>query len=349
MINPITLLNPSKSLVGETLGQIETERDYHNSKAVGNSDLKLLERSPRHFVENKLKRVEEENPYEDLSKHMKMGTMVEQSILEPDRFEQNFIEQEEMETPSSPNQDKFVELILTGDYGMVEAHEASYANSNASKAADLYEKLKDYINFTRESQNKGTYDQDEKETLLRVCGDIMAHDRASDLLLNDSKWDKAFSQLPMVASIEDVLCKGLADRVIVDTSEERITLIDLKVTSKNLNDFGYWCVRRKYHWQLAHYSRLLVIKGVREWGMTSPSVVPIIITSRKEEPYGTTIRKVPSNLMLKAAGDLNILLNRFRWHAENEKWDRPKSYYTHQEGEYKEIQYDEADVPNVRF
>lgn len=342
MIDTQRLLNPSPKFIEEELLRVENERDYHAHPAISNSDLKLLEKSPRVFYKEKLIAEPEENPYQDIGYHMKMGTMVEQKLMEPKRFEENFIEQKDMNTPSSPNQKEFVELVLSEEYGIVEAHEKAYANSNPSKASALYEKLEDYIDFTRESKNKGTYDQDEKETLIRVCGDIMSHKDASRLLMQDAVWEASWTQLPLMAEINKVFCKGLLDRVVIDG--DRALLIDLKVTSKPLNNFGYHFLRRRYYRQFAHYARLLT-PFLRD-KMDKAEIGCVMVAAHKEEPYGTMVKKIPTGILRHGEKELDVLLRRLRWHIEADQWERPKSYY---QDTISELEFNNSDIPELRL
>ena len=344
MIDPQLFLNPSKAFIHEIKNSIESEQDYHDSIPVSQTDLKKLARGPRYFREAKLKREEEEEPYVDMNKYLKMGTMVEQKLLEPERFEENFIEQAEMETPSSPNQKEFVKLILSGEYGMVEAHNKAYANSNPSKASKLYESLEKYINFQSESQGKGVYSQDEKETLLRVTGDIMSHNKASRLLLEDSVYENTWTQLPLFAEINNVFVKGLIDR-LVQINEDHFYLIDLKTTSKPLSNFGYHFLRRKYYIQLAMYTRLFTYH-MRETYDINAKVKQIVIASHTQEPYDTVVRAVPFDLISKGADAIEDLTDRLKWHINEEKWDRRKDYY---DTNLHTLEYDSDNIPEMNL
>lgn len=342
MIDTEKLTYPTPTRIKEELGTIETEDDYHNHYAVSQSDLKLLEKNPRLFVEHKLKYERDENPYKDLNRHMKMGTMVEQSLLEPDRFEENFIEQSEMNTPSSPNQKEFVNLILSGEHDLYSAYRESYANFSESKAESLYDDLEDYIEFATKSETKGVYDQDEKETLLKVTGDILSHEKADQLLMNDTYADQSWNQLAVMGQIEDIICKGLIDRLVM--KDGKFFLIDLKVTSKPLFSFGYWFVRRGYHRQFGMYTRLLHQYIKTEWDKDA-TIVPILIAASKEEPYDTIVREVPYDLMRQGGDEIDILLRRLGWHIESDNWDRRKDYY---DQGIPDLQYNSSDILGVQ-
>lgn len=344
MIDTQKLLNPSRERIKEELVSVDTEADYHSHYAVGRTDLGYLEDSTRKFREEKLKYEEEEDPYQDLNYHIKMGTMVEQKLLEPDRFEENFIEQTEMNTPSSPNQKEFVNLILTGEFGMVEAHNRAYANSNPSKASKLYEELEDYIEFQSEAANKGVYNQEEKETLIKAVGDIMSHRKASKLLLEDSRWEQCWNQLAVMAGLEDIFCKGLIDRLTVG-EDGKFRLIDLKVTSKSLGNFGYHFVRRGYHRQFAMYLRILTQYARMEWNRDI-TVTPILVATSKEEPYDTIVREVPYSLVKQGGDEIDMLLHRLKWHIKTDNWDRRRDYY---EDGIPELYYDERDILGVQI
>lgn len=343
MIDPNRFLHPTPTRVREERKSIGNEQEYHDHFAVSQSDLKKLEKSPRLFREEKLKREEEEDPYVDMSKYIKMGTMIEQNLLEPDRFEENFIEQSEMETPSSPNQKEFVDLILTGEYGMVEAHNKAYANSNPSKAAALYEDLEEYIEFQNESTGKGVYDQEERETMLKVTGDIMSHNKASDLLIGDAIWDNTWTQLPLMGIIEDVMCKGLADRIVQDGS--KFYVIDLKTTSKSLYNFGYHFNRRKYYLQFSMYCALLLYHAKKEWDKDI-NVTAVVVASHTKEPYDTLVRTIPEFLLHQGNDELRMLLRRLKWHADSQKWDRRRDYY---EDHIPELHFNKADIPGIQL
>lgn len=340
MIDPHKLLNPTPGFVQDHRDDVDNEQDYHDNPAVGNSDLKLLEKAPRLFVEQKLKDNEEEE--EEMNRHIKMGTMVEQKLLQPNKFDETFIKREEMNTPSSPNQKEFVQLILGGE-SMDVAHDQAYVNSTHEKAKKLYNKLSDYIEFQYESEEKTVFDQDEQETMLKCINDLMSHDKATKFLVSDD-WEETWTQLPMFAEMNNVFVKGLADRVVFDGN--KAYLIDLKITSKSLNNFGYWFLRRKYYRQFAHYARLLVNFMQRELGETNPIVSPIMVVGKKSEPYGTIVRKIPEDVLHSGMKEMDMLMKRLKWHITEDKWQRRKGYY--QDG-IQSLDFDNANMPDFRL
>jgi len=340
MINPRSLKAFLMSDITDAYLQVDTEEEYHNYNAVGNSDLKKLEDHPKIFVDEVLKRDEEEDSYEDLNSYYKIGTMFEQRLLQLSRFNENFIQEpRDMKTPSSPNQKQFVESMLDG-ITAVEAYCEAYSTRNKSeeqimsKSSDLYDSLKTYIDFKMQADGKGQYTADEAEVLNSMISSCIGHEKIHSLISSDNvdgsindyeRW----VQLPVFGSYDGIMIKGLVDLVVYDKPSKTLMNIDIKTTSKNPKDFPYFYHRFKYHRQQGHYRRMLKPWADKIKGLDVDKIDTYCIVVRTKPPYDARLWKIHPNLLHQGTVEVNTLLNTLKWHIEEDKWEHRKSYYDH--------------------
>lgn len=347
-------INP-RAFLANNAGQIPdgrdmTEEDYHRHPAISNSDLGLLAKHPKVFMEKKAGAVEEGEP----PQHFKMGTMIEQQLLQPSRFRENFLHvpSDVYEPRSGTKMGDFAEALIDEDTSPLEAYEeAGYKmyddeSTNEKKALKKAQKVEEWIEIQRELRegNKRSFDSDERATLLKVSADLSNHDRASKLLLQDQKWEKAWSQLPVFGHRKGILIKGLVDRVVYDG--EHLFSIDLKTSSKSLNSFDYWYCQYRYYRQQAMYQILL-----RKWMEKHsedqvPGITTIVVAVSTREPYDTRVFRVPESILDRGREEINELLDLLSWHIGEDKWERPKSYF--EDGD-PVLEYEESNINPLKI
>ena len=161
------------------------------------SAFKQFCKSPRHFIRYKLQPKE--------TKAMKEGTLLHLCVFEPDTYDETTIVQS-CPTPSSPNQKKFVELVL-GGYSEVEAFKESYSTKGKSDAkiveesAKIAKEVADYLEFmytvgerTPLPANVHDWCMKSRETLwsnaasLEVLEAITETEKSVEYKLNKSTW-----------------------------------------------------------------------------------------------------------------------------------------------------------------
>lgn len=81
--------------------------DYHAGAGLSSSDLKLLARSPLHYINSK-------NTPRAETPSMKLGTAVHCAILEPDRFKNEYIQAPELDKRSKAGKEAWTELENSG-------------------------------------------------------------------------------------------------------------------------------------------------------------------------------------------------------------------------------------------
>ena len=318
------------------------EPTYRQHPAIANSDLKYLH-SPKLFQLNKQQQLEEEsNPA------FYFGTFIDDYLLSED-FNEKYILDEGIESPSSPNQKKFLDLIMTHEGDLNTADIASYygecyAKPNEDKALELYNSLQPYILFSEKSKGKTVYSEDDLDKAKNIVHNIQNHELLNDWIFEDKVKDQArFSHLQIVdKEFWGVKWKGELDRVIVDFNTKEIYNLDLKSTSKPISNFHYSYRNYRYYRQQALYRKLLlahlvdanIIEDASEW-----LVKTRVMIVQSVFPYEVGAAFIPNNVLVKGEQELEECAELIKYYDKN-GWDRTKSY---RENNYCEV-YDWSEV-----
>jgi hypothetical protein len=297
----------------------ETEDRYFDFAGVSNSDLKLLSKHPQHFLDEKIREIEEEEEEKD---YYTLGNMIETRLLFPDEFDDLFVrEPEEMKSPSSGKQKAIVQHILDGDDPET-AFRKEYSTKRksdekiAEQAQNKYDNLSTFIEHQEDINNSGKtpYSSDQMDTVNKAMLAVKQNERAMELLNPSSGQFK--TQVPLVGSMdaigETVLMKGLADWLVV--SEGRIINIDLKTTSRGLQSFDYYYQKYRYYRQQAIYRHLLLQEVDRPVDTKC-----VVVTT--DPPYGCRVLDVSDTLLEVGERETKALLKRLVMHLTEHSFE----------------------------
>jgi len=134
-------------------------------------------------------------------------------------------------------------------------------------------------------------------------------------------------------------CKSLADRVVVDTKNKIIKLVDYKTTAK-LNEFKKSFYSFNYDRQLVFYTMALshpsTAKRIKKLiNKTKPFkddlstyAMEWYIVASDSINLNCRVFKILYTNLIEAEKTLTELMSRVKWHMENDKWDFNMEYYT---------------------
>lgn len=286
------------------------------------------------------------NPDQERKKYFELGKQVHMSLLEPVKFEETYHMStfDQSMTPATEQQKAFCTLVASGDKA-TDAYAKTYKTERKSpkkveeEAQTLIERFDAYINYLKElNTGKIVLPKSLADKLIEAKTTILNHKKANELLgmpaiefANDAI--KYYNELEILwefkAEYAIVECKSKPDRIIVDTKNKTIKLIDLKTTS-NLYDFKSTIIDYGYDMQLAFYWLALTYWFLKEFPTEN-------ITDYKQETYIVVLKTVGSaeckvlsfteDNISKAVSETVIHLNRISWHVANDKWDYSKEYY----------------------
>ena len=121
---------------------------------------------------------------------------------------------------------------------------------NQRKLQEVKSKGEDYINFLFTSKNKLIISEEEYTTARLIVSNLKTSDNTKDLILTEGQ-----HQLPLYATMYDVDCKALPDKIIF--GEDTIQPIDFKITSGSLQSWKYVARKFRYDLQASFYSFIL--------------------------------------------------------------------------------------------
>lgn len=208
--------------------------NYREHPALCNSDLSYLY-NPVMFKFAIDRRLSKES-----SPSLNFGSYVHTLVLQPDKVQDTYFTiPEGITTPSSPQQNKFCELILSGKTAK-EAYLECYVEKDESKvetkATALYESLRRYINEVLiPSKTKMPVSKQQEEIAIKIIANINSHPMAARLLLpeNETEDESSSNETEFYFTYEQLKCKSLIDRYIINHKTKTIKEVDLKTTSDN--------------------------------------------------------------------------------------------------------------------
>jgi len=319
-----------------------TEKEYYSEKRVSSSSLKWFELSPLFFKKMLDKEIEQET-----KRYFEIGKKIHMKILEPDEFTKNYIYLE-YDTPKSENQRKFCEDYIThrskkADERLLFAYKNNYTADKITeekileKATELKKGLSKYITYLKkrsEVKDILTYTDNK---LIEDLSTITKQHVAANRLLYLTDEDKMnnieeYNEKIIFFELLGVKCKSMLDRLIVDTKNAVITLVDIKTVAGtqdyNLGNYRETFENFKYYRQMAFYWAA-IYSWVKEMGIdiTPYKKETYIIGLQKGELPECRVFSIDENWLSKGLDEIESLLPQIKWHYDNDQWSHRKEYY----------------------
>lgn len=234
------------------------EKQYYRESRVSSSSLKWFKKSPLYF-----KKVLDEEIKQIQLRWFDLGRQVHMAILEPELFEQSYITMN-YKVPTSANQKLFCENYMINDYNIIEAYKYAYTVKGKSDkkieedANKVFSTLEKYITYLVKSKDYRDILPESKWNLIQdLSTSALSHKKGFELLVNDKEAEmnsniEYFNEKIIFWEYNELLCKSMLDRFIIDHKNKVIKLVDLK-TSFDVGDFHEHFKTFEYHRQLSFY------------------------------------------------------------------------------------------------
>ena len=313
------------------------ENKYYSIPYISNSALTYFEVSPKYCR----KRMDRE--IADIEKsYTFLGKQLHMNLLEPEEFERNYTYLD-FNTPKSKQQQAFcadyvdlIKLYVPHEDALKDAYEANYVSSSEASilkfSKNLYETNSEYIKYL---QIKGDYreilSKSRKELITTITQAIKSHKKANTLILcpvegaeNESLNEFAvYWDYPINGNGENLKCKSLIDRLVVDHINKRITIVDLKTTGI-LGDFSEIISERNYWRQLAFYRLAIQHSNLFPKDYKIDSYIVAVNTL---DPFECRVYKLTDVEYHKQLMKINSLMLKISWHWFSNQWDHTRAYY----------------------
>ena len=310
------------------------------------SSLNRLLFSPKLFYKDYILKERETK----MEKHLIEGRLIHLLLLEPDRFNEEFVMSPlKIPTDSVKNILKrlYQETLKETKYlkNHVELKDLEEKILSILKEENLYqsfkedqkridkiitEESKEYFKFLR-TTNKTIIDGDTFTRCMDRVIIIRANDDVTKLLMQeatDFEMDtiEVFNEKKLDCKLNDYKfgLKGIVDKYIVDDESQTITIVDLKTTAKPLDSFAETVDFYNYWLQAAIYS-LLVVKNVKENQQKYKIIFKFVTIDKYDQVY---VFPVSEETLVRWMTSLKEALTEANYHYSERKYDLPYVFAT---------------------
>lgn len=316
------------------------QKNYYKIRAVSSHALSYFEESPLTFK----KLLDDELEQED-KRYLDFGRQVHMKILEPDEFKKSYTVLD-YELPKSEQQKLFCTTYvenktLNKEDRLRLAYNTAYSTKGKSDekilqdAKDMYDKIKDYLTYlTKAKKYKEVLTFAKKYKIDSCYAEAKKHKLANELLFDAEIPDNGvltFNELEILWEhpiYKNVPCKSMIDRLIIDTNNKVIKLIDIKTTI-SLKKFKDSIYDFNYHRQMAFYSLAIYwyIKNILKMEVEDYTFEVYIVAIKHTPHQEAKVIKLSETMLNEGLNEIASLMARISWHFENDLWEYSKQYY----------------------
>lgn len=279
-----------------------------------------------------------------MDKHLIEGRLIHLLLLEPDRFNEEFVMTPlKMPSDSVKRVLRNVSSKIVDPNNHVKLKDLDDQILKALKEENLYQSFKEDSKrldkiVTEESEEYFKFLQTTGKTIIDAdtfarCMDrvviIRANSDAINLLMEEgTDWDldhiQVYNEKKLNCDLNDYKfgLKGIIDKYIIDDESKTITIVDLKTTAKPLENFAETVDFYNYWLQAAVYS-LLVIKNVDEKQQDYKIIFKFVVIDKYDQVY---VFPVSEETLLRWMNELNRALQLANYHYSERKYDLPYDF-----------------------
>jgi hypothetical protein len=322
--------------------KIKEDLFYKGEFSFSYSSLNRLLFSPKLFYKDYILKERETK----MDKHLIEGRLIHLLLLEPDRFEEEFVMSPlKMPTDSVKKILRIVSSRIVDRNNYMKLKDLDDQILEALKEENLYQSFKedqkrlDKI-ITEESKAYFKFLQTTGKTIIDAdtfarCMDrvviIRANDEVTKLLMQQgTDWDldhiQVYNEKKLECKLNDFKfgLKGIVDKYIIDDEAKTITIVDLKTTAKPLENFAETVDFYNYWLQAAIYS-LLVVKNVDENQQDYKIIFKFVVIDKYDQVY---VFPVSKETQVKWINSLREALTEANYHYSERKYDLPYVFAT---------------------
>lgn len=275
------------------------------------------------------------------------GTMIHEYILQPEEFWKDYIildfavpkvkqQKDLLEFYSSA---RLIDPFASEDDILLMSYEAAYNNTKSKEkkiqeAKELVETYQNYIEYFRNKDSKKVISFADLNMLKAIKKNMEDHKKANELLF---KYPETFEvhnefhinwEYPNASTLGDLPCKSLLDRVMIDHTNKKIILVDIKTTADVYNfkhsveEFDY-CRQLAYYWLAIHW----YFKNELKLNIEEYEYETYIVAVQSHDGYEVRVFKFNSKAIEERLVTIDYAIKRIAWHKNNNLWDHMKEYY----------------------
>lgn len=316
---------------------------YEDNTRISNSNIGwFLKKGPR-YLKDMLDGKEEGLKLPQLEK----GSMIHEYILQPDEFWKDYVILD-FEIPKVKQQKMLCELyhrakqiylLEDEETKLLYAYNSSYANKKSDEvkvkeAREIINANQDYLKYLESADNKKVISFADLTLLKTIKKNIQEHKKANELLFDFPSTFEAHNEFhinweyPNASELGDLSCKSLLDRVMIDTENKKIILIDIKTTA-NVYDFKHSVEEFDYYRQLAYYWLAIhwYLKHERDIDFEDYTYETYIIAIQNHDGYEVRVFRMDLQSIESRLNTIDYAIKRIAWHKDNNLWDHMKEYY----------------------
>lgn len=275
------------------------------------------------------------------------GTMIHEYILQPEEFWKDYIILDFAVPKVKQQKDllefyanaKMVDPLASEDDILLMSYEAAYNNTKSKEkkiqeAKELVETYQNYIEYFRNKDSKKVISFADLNMLKAIKKNMEDHKKANELLF---KYPETFEvhnefhinwEYPNASTLGDLPCKSLLDRVMIDHTNKKIILVDIKTTADvynfkhSIEEFDY-CRQLAYYWLAIHW----YFKNELKLNIEEYEYETYIVAVQSHDGYEVRVFKFNPKAIEERLVTIDYAIKRIAWHKNNNLWDHMKEYY----------------------
>lgn len=275
------------------------------------------------------------------------GTMIHEYILQQEEFWKDYIILDFAVPKVKQQKDllefyantKMVDPLASEDDILLMSYNSAYSNNKSidkriQEAKELVETYQNYIEHFRNKDSKKVISFADLNMLKTIKKNMEDHKKANELLFNYPETFEVHNEFhinweyPNASSLGDLPCKSLLDRVMIDHTNKKIILVDIKTTADVYNfkhsveEFDY-CRQLAYYWLAIHW----YFKNELKLNIEEYEYETYIVAVQSHDGYEVRVFKFNSKAIEERLVTIDYAIKRIAWHKNNNLWDHMKEYY----------------------
>lgn len=275
------------------------------------------------------------------------GTMIHEYILQPEEFWKDYIILDFAVPKVKQQKDllefyanaKMVDPLASEDDILLMSYNSAYSNNKSidkriQEAKELVELYQNYIEYFKNKDSKKVISFADLNMLKTIKKNMEDHKKANELLFNYPETFEVHNEFhinweyPNASSLGDLPCKSLLDRVMIDHTNKKIILVDIKTTADVYNfkhsveEFDY-CRQLAYYWLAIHW----YFKNELKLNIEEYEYETYIVAVQSHDGYEVRVFKFNSKAIEERLVTIDYAIKRIAWHKNNNLWDHMKEYY----------------------